>query len=166
MFQGIVNRAQHSVELLVGRLLTKVAVAVPFLLATIFAVIAATIWLTQIYGSMFAYLIMAGLFAVIGILVAIFSALGAAETQPAKSEATVEQNSAEPDVESIVSSALNNQDILLAMLGTAGPAILPTLMRMLAKNWPLVVGAIIIIYFMFADTKPTARDNTAPEPAM
>ena len=82
MFQGIVNRAQHSVELLAGKILTRVAVAVPFVLAAVFGMIAAIIWLSQNYGSLIAYLTMAGVFALIGLFAAIFSALSASSVEP------------------------------------------------------------------------------------
>ena len=167
MFQGIVNRAQHSVEVLAGKLLTKMAVAVPFVLAVIFGLIAAVIWLSQHYGSLNAYLILTGAFAVIGVLAAIFSALTSAKTVPASPQASAaaEEQPAEPNVESLVSGALNNQEILLALLGTAGPAILPALIRVVAKNVPLVVGVIIIVYFMFADTKGRMVEPATAQPA-
>ena len=161
MFQSIVNRAQQSIESLVNKYMTRVAVAVPFVLALGFATAAAMVWLSQNFGSLNAYLIIAGAFTFVGILAASFIALS---SPPAIAAVVVQQPLAETNAEAIVDGALNNQELLLALLGTAGPAALPVLLRMLARNAPLVLVVLLIGYLLLSDAKSGNSEPMAASP--
>ena len=149
MFERIIHQAEHSVETLVTGVMARIAVAVPLLVAFGFATAAATVWLTQIYGSLIAYLIVAGAFAALGLLAAV---IAAPERPEAITEKIADVPPPEPIIETIVDGALNNHELLLALFGTAGPAVLPALMRGLGKNVPLVLAGVFVACLLYLGT--------------
>ncbi len=163
MFQAVVQRAQRAVDSTLAKLMTRAAVAVPLLIALGFGTAALTVTLTQIYGPALSYTMMAGLFAVLGgITAAVVSANGSsAEAEPEK------VHSAAEDVAEVAAPLLDRETIV-AMLTTAGPVALPGLLRLAARNLPLLVMAVIVAFFFFGrsltgDEAKTA-EASSPEP--
>ena len=68
MFQEIANRAQRAIDTLVSKYVTRLAVAVPFVVALGFGTAAASVKLTEMYGSMLANALLAGVFATFGLV--------------------------------------------------------------------------------------------------
>lgn len=167
MFQSLVNRAQRSVDSLISKYVARVAVAVPFLIAMGFGTAAAAVKLTAEYGSMTAYTILAGAFSAIGLVAAVAIAMLA--PQPASSEATPEQaaaaqNSEAAEVEGGPELPVDPA-MVLSMLATLGPALTPYLLRMLARNLPLLTGLAIVAYLLFADAGKSEATADAPAEA-
>ena len=67
MFEAIVNRAQRSVETVVLKYVARAAVAVPFIIALGFGTASAAVKLSEDFGTMTAYGILAASFAAIGL---------------------------------------------------------------------------------------------------
>jgi hypothetical protein len=67
MFQAILDRIQASLDAIVSRYVSRVVVAVPFVIAFAFGVAAASGWLSQHYGTVTAHTTIAAAFAVLGL---------------------------------------------------------------------------------------------------
>jgi len=66
MFRGLINDAKAAAGSLVGKYLMRASVAVPFIVAIGFGVAALTVVLVEKFGSLYAYLMVAGGFTLIG----------------------------------------------------------------------------------------------------
>ena len=164
MFQEIANRAQRAVETLVSKYVTRLAVAVPFVVALGFGTAAASVKLTEMYGSMLANTVLAGIFATIGLVTAAAIAVSQPTpeliTEPSSAvahEPAPQQSGSEP--------LLANADAMLAAVGALGPTALPLLLRLLVRNLPLVLGVLVLAYLLFSDTgKSRGTSTEVPEP--
>jgi hypothetical protein len=72
MFRGIIDSARNAASKLLGKYLARASVAVPFLLAAGFGLAALTVMLSQRFGSLTAYRVVAAGLGVAGILAAAF----------------------------------------------------------------------------------------------
>jgi hypothetical protein len=165
MFQAVVQRAQRAVDSTLAKLMTRAAVAVPLLIAAGFGTAALTVTLTEVYGPALSYTMMAGLFVVLGgITAAVVSANGTPKEQIEEPAPSVAEDVAE------VAAPLLDRDTLVAVLTTAGPVALPGLLRLAARNLPLLVMAVIVVFFFFGrsmtgDEPDAAETATGPQPA-
>ena len=162
MFQALVQRAQNAAEAAATKILSRAAAAVPFLIAAGFGTAALTVKLTELYGSATSYMIMGGLFALIG---GVAMAIVQSNTTAAEEVAPAEES---PSVAEAAAPLLD-RDVLLAALTTAGPVALPAVLRLAARNLPLLVMAILvgILFFgrSFASTEETADTASAESEA-
>jgi hypothetical protein len=163
MFQAVVHTAQRAVDSTIAKLMTRAAVAVPLVIAAGFGTAALTVTLTETFGPALSYTMMAGLFVALGgITAAVVSANGAAQVQP-KEPPSVAEDVAE------VAAPLLDRDTLVALLTTAGPVALPQLLRLAARNLPLLVMAVIVAIFFFGRSVTPCEGETAeaaPTPQM
>ena len=165
MFQAVVQRAQRAVDSTLAKLMTRAAVAVPLVIGAGFGTAALTVTLTETYGPALSYTMMAGLFVVLGgITAAVVSGNGASKEQAEEPAPSVAEDVAE------VAAPLLDRDTLVALLTTAGPVALPGLLRLAARNLPLLVAAVIVAFFFFgrsvASDEPDAAETAAgPQPA-
>jgi hypothetical protein len=156
MFQAIVQKAQHAVDSTLAKLMSRAAVAVPLVIAGGFGTAALTVTLTDVYGPALSYTMMAGLFAVLGgLTAAIVSANGSTEAQPAEPPLSMAEDVAE------VAAPLLDRDTLVTLLSTAGPVALPGLLRLAARNLPLLVMAVIVAFFFFGRSITRGEGETA-----
>jgi hypothetical protein len=159
MFQAIVHRAQRAVDSTIAKLMTRAAVAVPLVIAAGFGTAALTVTLTETYGPALSYAMMAGLFVALGgITAAVVSANGTTPSAPAETAPSVAEDAAR------VAAPLLDRDTLIALLTTAGPVALPRLLRLAARNLPLLVMAVIVAIFFF-DRSVTSGDGETAEAA-
>lgn len=155
MLEGLVTRAQRSVDSLISKYVTRLAVAVPFLVAMGFGTAAASVRLTEEYGSTAAHAILAGAFAAVGLAVALAIAMsGAVPATVSAPKATSTAEDAKTDTAGENIGSLT-PEFLLTVLGAAGPATLPPLIRLLVKNLPVVLLALILGYVLFSQRSPT-----------
>ena len=156
MFQSFVNRAQRSVDTLVAKYVTRVAVAVPFIVALGFGTAAASAKLSADYGSVTANAILGAAFAALGLAAAAVIGLSG----PAPPGETV-QEAAETQADAAVdSNAAITPDLLLTALATVGPAALPAIVRLAARNLPVVLAVIVLAYILFSQrSTPAAAED-------
>ncbi len=159
MFQEIANRAQRAVDTLVSKYVTRLAVAVPFVVALGFGTAAASVKLTEMYGSILANAVLAGVFATIGLVTTAAIAVSQPTPEPVAEplgavahEPPPQQSGNEP--------LLANADAMLAAIGALGPTALPLLLRLLVRNLPLVVGVLVLAYLLFSDTRNSGGTTT------
>lgn len=153
MFQAIVQRAQSAVDSTLAKLMSRAAVAVPLVIGAGFGIAALTVTLTEAYGPALSYTMMAGLFVVLGgLTAAVVAANGTTEAEPAPSMV---------DDVAEVAAPLLDRDTLVALLSTAGPVALPGLLRLAARNLPLLVMAVIVAFFFFGRSLTPGKGETA-----
>jgi hypothetical protein len=157
MFRGIVQKAEGAVSSAVGAVVWRAAVAVPLVIAAGFAIAALTVKLSQAYGPALAYTIMAGLFVAVAGTIAVIMSRKEPVTEPEAEESgpTLAENAAE------LAAPLLDRDTIVPLLATAGPMALPALLRIAARNLPLMVMAVIVALFYFG--RSIAGDNQSVE---
>jgi hypothetical protein len=165
MMQGLINRAQRSIEALVSKYVTRVAVAVPFVVALGFGTTAASVKLGEAYGSTIGYAIMAAIYAGVG-LVAVAAIAANSPPQPTASEAVQsapESNKADQAAEA--RGMPMTPELIMAALATAGPAAVPAIMRLLVKNLPLLLAVVALAYLLFSERRaPEDTGDTIQSP--
>lgn len=164
MFQSLVNRAQRSVDSLVSKYVARVVVAVPFVIAIGFGTAAASVKLTAEYGSMTAYTIMAVAFSAIGLVAALAIALSSSQPSTVEAGATPAAEAAAAQAEDEKGAGFPDFAVdpatVLSVLATVGPALAPPLLRLLARNLPLLTGLAVLAYLLFSDTGKTKSEPT------
>lgn len=163
MFGSLFRRAQATVDNAIGQIVNRAIVAIPFLVAAGFGTAAVAMRLNRELGSETGSLVLAGAFAVIGLITALVvhmksekpAAMGdEAEHEAAPDTATA---AAEPGTSDI------DRELVMAALTTAAPIALPGLLRTLGRNLPLV-AAIAAAAFVIARDNGPAAGHGALEP--
>ena len=165
MFRGLINDAKSAAGAVVAKYAVRASVAVPFLVAVGFATAAAVLMLTERFGAMTAYWIMAGSFTAIGLVAALV--VGLKEQEEEVAEAVAEKS----DTAAVATDAAAQAAVQMpiALLGTllsspAGPVSVSGLARMVGRNLPLVaLLALIALIFWPNETseEPDAADHAA-----
>jgi hypothetical protein len=154
MLQGLINRAQLSLDQMVARYLTRAVVAIPFLIAAGFAVTALLTYLTALYGAINAYLIVAIGFAILGLLTAAFTT--ALPVGPVSTP--IETSPSVSGTESVTAEADKTLENLMMAAGAVGPVALPVLFRSVVRNLPLILVIGALAYLLFGQ-KAAAEPN-------
>ncbi len=162
MFEGVLHRAQRAVDAVLAKFLGRAAVAVPLLIALGFGTAALTVKLTELYGAVASYLVMAILFAAVGGLIAM---IVSSTTEVEATSAASEEPQAAASAPLLDKDLLFNKDMLLTALTTAGPIALPRLVGIIARNLPLVVMAMLIGIFFLARSSASGVEPAAGEAA-
>jgi hypothetical protein len=157
MFQALIQKAEGAVGSAVNKVASRAAVAVPLVIAAGFGIAALTVTLTQVYGAALSYTIMAGLFVAVGGITALWMSRNAPEAEPQPEEPAT---SLAEDVAEFA-TPLFDRDTIVSLLATAGPIALPALLRLGARNLPLLVIAIIAALFYFG--RSIAREGHSEE---
>lgn len=155
MFRGLINDAKAAAGSLVGKYLVRASVAVPFLIAIGFAIAAITLILIDRFGSINAYLMVAGGFTLIGLIASLVVGVKEQEEEVAETQAEAS------DTASVASDAAAQAAVQapLALLGAlfatpAGPSVLAGGAKMLGRNIPLVM-LLVLLGMLFWPTEPT-----------
>jgi Na+-transporting methylmalonyl-CoA/oxaloacetate decarboxylase gamma subunit len=178
MFQGLFKRAERSIDQAVSRIVARVMVAAPLLVAAGFATTAVTVKLVELYGSVVACGIMAAVFVVISLIT--MALVGVGNSAPAAEAKAAEEkleDSASPskDEPSGVEDLLTPE--MRSVFASAAPIALPGMLRLVGRNLPLLfilaVAAFIISRFGESSDNPEASADddekpaeTEPDPAM
>lgn len=171
MFQGLLRRAERSIDSVVAKYVNRAAVAIPLLIAGGFATAALVAKLVELYGSVTGYGITAGLFAVIGLVTMAIVGTGngvqPAEEAPAEPQASErEQGEKHGDEESFDPTDLLTPEVK-AFLASAAPAALPSVARGIGRNLPLILILALIGFVIsrFAESSGAAPAAASAEPA-
>lgn len=164
MFAGLVNEAKAAVSGLLLKYVARASVGVPFAIALGFALAATTVMLVQWFGQVTAYWIMAAGLAAIGVIAAI--AVSIREEQEEKAEEMSEQADTQEVVSEATVQALGQAPFaLLGALATApgGVTSLLPVMRLLARNLPLVLLLLMIGVLLWPTEAQSQRSSDAEE---
>lgn len=158
MLQAIVERAQRAIDTLVSKYVTRVVVAVPFVIALGFGTAAASVKLTELYGNLVAHTVLAATFAAAGLAAAAAIALSG----PAPVAVVSEETTGQATVAEEASEAATGpeSELLLSAIGALGPAAMPGLLRFLLANVPLLVGVAVLAYLLFSE-EPATGDTAS-----
>jgi Na+/melibiose symporter-like transporter len=159
MFRGIINSAKNAASSLVVKYLARASVAVPFVIAAGFALAALTVMLSQRFGSLTAYWIMAGVLGLVGIVAA--ALVSAKERKEEVAEIRAEKSDTGATVSDAAAEAIAQTPI--ALLGgifaiPGGPATALSAARVIGRNWPMAV-LLLLICGLFWPTRSEAVDE-------
>lgn len=145
MFDRLFRRAERKIDTVIAKYVRRAIVAVPLVIAALFATAAIAVKLVELYGPVNGYAMMAGGFAALAAVVALFALTGQStpvENAEAASERTAEDLKAEDDAPFVPPE-------LLSVIAAAAPVALPGVARAAARNLPMLV-ALAIIGYLFA----------------
>jgi hypothetical protein len=159
MFRGVINSAKTAASNLAVKYLARASVAVPFVLAAGFALAGLAVLLSQRFGSLTAYWVMAGGLCVAGILAAAF--VSAKEHKEEAAEIEAEKSDTSSTVSDAAAEAISQAPI--ALLGgiftiPGGPATVLSTARVIGRSWPMAV-LLVLIGGLFWPTRSTADDG-------
>ena len=162
MFEALFSRAQKTVEISVERAVTRALMALPFLAALAFGAAALSICLVQDYGAIGGFGAMAGLFALLGLVVWAVSAFGSTPVAP---ESPAETDLAAPSesraqIDATTSPVSDvDRELILAALTSAAPIAVPGLTRMMVRNLPLILAAAAALFVLSRPAVTTASED-------
>ena len=145
MFAALINQAKAAASGLVLKYLARASVAVPFVIALGFALVAITMMLVERFGHVMAYWMVAGGLAVIGIVAAAAVSLKEQEEEEAEQAAQVADTGnvvSEATAQAVVQTPIALLGALFSMPG--GPASALSIARVLGRNFPLVLLLLMI----------------------
>ena len=140
MFAGLINQAKSAASHLVLKYVARASVAVPFVIATGFAIAAITVMLVERFGHVTAYWLVAGGLAAMGVIASIVVSARehgeeAAEQQAAKSDTPEVVSDGTAEV--LVQTPIALLGALMTMPGGAAGALGAA--RVVGRNWSLVL---------------------------
>lgn len=145
MFDRIFRRAERKIDSVVSKYVRRAIVAVPLLIASLFATAAISVKVVEMYGPVNGYAMMAGGFATLAAIIALFALTG--QRTPVEEAEAAAANDAE-QVKRDNDSPLVSPE-LLSVIMAAAPIALPRVARSAARNLPMLV-ALAIISYLFA----------------
>lgn len=145
MFQGLLKRAERSLDQVIARVLGRALVAVPLLVAAGFATAALTVKLVEMYGAVAAYGVMAALFGVIGLATMAIVAAGAVEPAAETSTAASGDESTGQSEGLADATAFLTPEVR-SVLASVAPMALPGVARGVGRNLPLVLILALIAF--------------------
>ncbi len=168
MFRGLINDAKSAFGEVLARYATRAIIGVLFAVAAGFAVAAITVQLVASFGAITAFWMLAGGFAVIGLI-------GIAVENLRETTVDAQANEAvRQDTESVATAAAAEAVLQLpiALLGSvvtssAGPLSVLGLLRFLGRNFSLVVLVALVAMLFWPQVKTEAGAEEAgpvPEP--
>jgi hypothetical protein len=154
MFRGLINDAKVAAGSLIGKYVARASVAVPFIVALGFGTAALAVFLVDRFGHLYAYIILAGGFAFIGLVAML--AVNAKEQEEEAADALAAKTDTKDVARDAAAQAAAQAP--LAMLGAllaspAGPSTLAGSAKLVARNMPLVV-LLALIGLLFWPVKP------------
>lgn len=165
MFGMLFRRAQATLDRTIEGMVNRAIIAVPFLIAGGFGTAALAIRLNREYGPETGSLILGGTFAALGLVTAL--AVRARSESLVEGEGPLDAASAapEPDADAAAADtsdfAKADRELLLAALTSAAPFAVPTLVRTVGRNLPLLAALAAAAFII---TRDNGSDATALEP--
>jgi hypothetical protein len=167
MFQGLLMRAERSIDQVVAKYMGRAMVAVPLLVAGGFATAALTVKLVELYGSVPAYGVMAALFGVIGLFTMAIVNVGPNHVAEAPAADAETAASAEQPQEASTDAGDFLTPELRALFASAAPMALPPVVRGIGKNLPLILFLALVGFIIsrFAEGSENAAEQPAGGPS-
>lgn len=160
MFRGLMKDAKSAVGSVIEHYAMRAAVVSVLILAMGFATAAIAIWLAELYGIIYACWILAGVFALLGLLAA--AALNFQNERSALDEkAAVAGDTAEVSAEAATQAAIQLPMALLGSVLTTplGPATTLGLLKLVVRNLPLIL--LLGVMALLLSSRATPSDAAA-----
>jgi Na+-transporting methylmalonyl-CoA/oxaloacetate decarboxylase gamma subunit len=143
MFDRLFRRAERKIDSVVSKYVRRAIVAVPLLIAAVFATAAISAKMVELYGPIYGHAIMAAGFVALSGLIALFALTGTQST-PVEEANAAKSESAE---------AIKDDDDrplvppeLLSLITAAAPVALPGVARVVARNLPVLLVLAVLGY--------------------
>lgn len=167
MFQSAIQDAKRAINATIERLVERAIVAVPFIVSLGFATAALTAYLTELFGPRISYTIVAAIFAVLGLIIAL--SMPSTNDDAATTQNLTEQK---PDAASATSTAPSLGDLgtnfaSIATLVASNPRLALSGVALLLRNVPVLLMVGLVTYLLLSDTqnKSAAHADAPAEPA-
>jgi hypothetical protein len=161
----LISDAKAAAGAVIVKYVARASVAVPFLIAAGFGTAAITVMLVDRYGALTAYWVLAAGFTALGMVAVLVVTVKEQEVEVAEAEAKAEDT---PGVAAEV--AMQAPLALSALLASPlGPSSALAIVRLLARNLPLVVLLVVVGMLVWPREAAKAEHvgdtaNTPPEP--
>ncbi len=162
MFQSLFRRAEVAIEHSVSNVITRVLIAVPFVIAAGFGIAALSVRLHQEFAADVANLIMAGLFLTLGLIVAVIYSSRSTKSIPLTTAATDKATANPSDQPKTSTFSDSDRELFLAALTSAAPLALPQLARMILRNLP-ILAVIAAAIFVMSRPSPSSEPMAPAE---
>lgn len=163
MFRALFRQAQETVESSITEVVVRALLAIPFLIAIAFASAALTIKLRDAYGGVIAMSVMAGVFALMGLIATAFHAARRSRSATA-ADVVEEPASAGVGVpEDVQTGGMSDteRDLLMAALTSAAPVAIPQLARLILRNLPILAALAAALFII---TRPSVAGTEPNQP--
>lgn len=170
MFQSVLGRAQTMIQTTIDVTVNRALVGLSFFVAAGLIAAAIAYRLTVTFGVETALIVLAALFAIVGLVAA--SVLRTSETpaestasDSASSAATAEQSSSQGLFAGLSD---NDREMMMGMATAALPLLAPRVIGLLLRNIPsiIVIGVVVFLLARQAGSfAPVAGSSPAPGPA-
>lgn len=160
MFGSLIKRAQITIDSAIGQLVSRAIVTVPFVVALGFLTAALSIRLTREYGAETANIILGTAYALVGLVAFVMTRpqLAPASIGNESDESQADMpNEAQAAIEPDLSQA--DRELLVAALTSAAPIALPSVIRAILRNFPLIL-AILAAVFVLTQSPDAETDAT------
>ena len=170
MLNALFHRAQATVDNAIGQAVNKAVVALPFVVALGFATAALTERMTREFGTEQGYLAVAGVFALLGLIMSLAALRPRKATPQSVAGDAPDPATAAPDAgEPRTPMSPADRELITAALTTTAPIALPALFSALVRNLPLVAAIAAVLYVLTRPASSTnayqSQDFASPEPA-
>lgn len=170
MLGSLIKRERRNLEFAVGEMVHKALVAALFFVAACFGTAALALYWSRLYGAETAYIMLAALFAGIGLLAALFMALPrkgpALDDSPLANGANASTAAPEDLARGYEAMTEADKELLKAALMSAAPVAVPGLIRIILKNLPLIAVIAGVVAMVIQGSKSAAEAPSAePAPA-
>ncbi len=159
MFESIIQRAQSGIHSVVETMLGKAVAMVPFVIAFGFGIAALSSWINRELGAELGNLVMAVIFAVIGLIAYAYTTVTGPESLTAgEGYAETAPLTGEPEKPASGWSD-TDKEVAAAMLSAAGPSAAPMILRLIMRNLPLVMAILAAVFVMTRQTEEQSASN-------
>lgn len=169
MFGVLFRQAQATVDNAIAHVVNRLIIVVPLVVSAGFATAALSSWLTRHLGPEMANLSIAGGYAGLAAIAALaVSRAGEAAETGAKPAPTLENEGAAEARSAEAAGQSADRELLATALSSAAPLALPVLVRLLLRNLPLVLLALVGAFFMMGQSRDESESELSdplPEPA-
>ena len=164
MFDRLFGRVEREIDTLVWKYVRRAVVALPLLVAAIFATIVCSILAVERFGPIQGYGIMAGGFVVLAGLVALFAYAGSGPSRKSSVKSKVDETRSESEARS---DGPGIPPEAISLLTAVVPVALPRLARSAVRNLPtLAILAIIafVLSLYTGSSKPETESSAGDQP--
>lgn len=156
LFEFVLHRAEAMIGNVLEQALARALVALPLLVAAGFGTAALSTYVNAKYGTQTGQLIMAGGFATLGLLAMLFVSIVGPATINSGEAATASDDAGTGTAEggqSADSPAMRafgdaERELVTTMLASAAPVAVPSILRTLIRNLPLVLLILIVAFVL------------------
>jgi hypothetical protein len=145
MFATLFKRAEQSVDSAIGDLGNRIVITIPFLIALGFAATSLTIFLNRLYGAELGTLFVAGIFCILGFIVALVVKLRKS-TNDSNSDSVNETTPEETGSTAPHKQSIFDDETVMSVVSSAAPIVIPAMVRTGLKNWPILLAAAAGLY--------------------